>query len=213
MTVNNLNQVVILIDADFLFKKVQENYEFYRDLYPSKTFQDLNMANLIDMIAKNGRVCEKGHKVDVIFHFDLCNNLHQPDTLLEYTNFTNNDYICETDTANFYIRSYFSDPSYNRASCSDEEYEFHYMDNFSYIFNRVAQTESVTQIILVADNALLNESINNCLRTTDKLLFIERDNSFETTLMLDYTYAGSTLFFIDINYVIAFALGLNESEI
>ena len=139
--------------------------------------------------------------------------MHQPDTLLEFTNFTNKDYIYETDTANFYIRSYFSDPSYNRASCSEEEYEYHYMDNFSYIFNRVVQTESVTQIVLVADNALLSDSINHCLETTDKLLFIERDNSHETTLMLDYTYAGSTLFYIDINYVIAFALGLTETEI
>lgn len=64
MQVNNLNEVAILIDADFLSKLLINNYGFYRDLYPWKNIPNLNMLRLIDMMASNGKVIEKGRKVD-----------------------------------------------------------------------------------------------------------------------------------------------------
>lgn len=122
MKVNNLNEVAILIEADFLSKLLINNYGFYRDLYPWKNIHDVNMLRLIDTIASNGNVIEKDCKVDVIFYYNIAHPampfVGKYGDLSKFIDFNLRDYHFSTDNADFHIRSYFSDPEIR---CNDKK--------------------------------------------------------------------------------------------
>ena len=47
MNLGKLNKTVLLIDTDYLNQKIKENIGFYRDLYPDKELNTLNLYELI----------------------------------------------------------------------------------------------------------------------------------------------------------------------
>ena len=46
MNLGKLNKTVILIDTDYLNQKIKENIEFYKDLYPDKELNTINLVTL-----------------------------------------------------------------------------------------------------------------------------------------------------------------------
>lgn len=172
MQVNNLNEVAILIDADFLSKLLINNYGFYRDLYPWKNIPEVNMLRLIYTIAINGNVIEKGSKVDVIFYY---NTAHSTMPFVgKYGNLDHfivsnlHDYRFSTENADFHIRSYFSDPE---IKCNDkDEFEEEYMQGFRELLQHIASTQTIRQIVLFADSEYLNDDLELYMKSK-KILF------------------------------------------
>lgn len=212
MQVNNLNEVVILIDADFLSKLLINNYGFYRDLYPWKNIPEVNMLRLIYTIAINGNVIEKGSKVDVIFYY---NTAHSTMPFVgKYGNLDHfivsniHDYRFGTENADFHIRSYFSDPE---IKCNDKDkFEEEYMQGFRELLQHIASTQTIRQIVLFADSEYLNDDLELYMKSKKILFLIERDN--DSNFRLESTDVGK-YYFVDANYVVALSMGLSMDEL
>lgn len=214
MEVNNLNEVAILIDADFLSKLLINNYGFYRDLYPWKSIPNVNMLRLIDMIACNGNVIEKGSKVDVIFYYNIVHPVmpfvSKYGDLSKFLDFTMHDYHFNTDNADFHIRSYFSDPE---IKCNDKnDFEREYMEGFRLLLRHIASTKTIRQVVLFADSEYLNDDLELYMESNGLLFLIERDNSNESHYQLNPQDVGK-YYFVDANYVLALAMGLSMGEL
>ena len=75
MNLGKLNKTVILIDTDYLNQKIKENIEFYRDLYPDKELNTLNLYQLIYNFIVNARVESDERNIDVLFAYRLSDSL------------------------------------------------------------------------------------------------------------------------------------------
>lgn len=214
MQVNNLNEVAILIDADFLSKLLINNYGFYRDLYPWKNISNLNMLRLIDMIARNGNVIEGDNKVDVIFYYNIAHQVmpfvSKYGDLGTFLDFTLHDYHFKTENADLHIRSYFSDPDIR---CDDkDEFEEEYMRGFRELLQHIASTRTIRQIVMFADSEYLNDDLELYMESNRLLFLIERDNSNESHYRLNPQDVGK-YYFVDANYVVALSMGLSMDEL
>lgn len=214
MQVKNLNELAIVIDADFLSKLLIDNYGFYRSLYPWKDIPNVNFLKLIDTIARNGNVIEKGNKVDVIFYYNQAHSIlpftNKYGDLDQYLDFTLHNYYFSTDNANFYIRAYFSDSNIRRND--KEEFERSYMQGFREILQHVASTRTIRQIVLMADSEYLNDDLELYMESNKLLFIIERDNSYDTHYRLNPANVGK-YYFVDAHQVVALAMGLTLNEL
>lgn len=214
MQVNNLNEVAILIDADFLSRLLINNYGFYRDLYPWKNIPNLNVLRLIDLIASNGNVIEKGNKVDVIFYYNIVHPVMpfvgKHDDLSKFLDFSLHDYHFNTGNADFHIRSYFSDPEIR----CDDKYEFEemYMRGFREILQHITSTKTIRQIVMFADSEFLNDDVEFYMESNKFPILIERDNANVSNYRINPKYAGR-YYFVDANYVVALSMGLSMNEL
>lgn len=214
MQVNNLNEVAILIDADFLSKLLIKNYGFYRDLYPWKSIPNVNMLRLIDMIASNGNVIEKGSKVDVIFYYNIAHPImpfvEKYGDLTKFLDFTLRDYHFNTDNADFHIRSYFSDPE---VRCDDkEDFEREYMTGYRELLQHITSTKTIRQIVLFADSDFLNDDLELYMESSKILFLIERDHGLESHYRLNPQEVGK-YYFVNGNYVVALSMGITMNEL
>ena len=216
MKVENLNQTAILIDVDFLCKLIMHNYSFYRDFLPWKELPNLKITDIIRYIAVNGRIHERGHKVDVILYYNPAHRIlpfsQKPNNIAQFLDFTKNDYFFETDEGIFYLRSYFSDTATLEWDIEDQDaFNYKYMEGFRQILNKVVHTDSICHIVLFADNEYLNEDLNSYMKL-GKFFYIERDHSSDTHYDLEIEDIGK-YYYVDANYVIAYSMGLSNSEI
>lgn len=214
MEVRNLNEVAILIDADFLGNLLINNYGFYRNLYPWKVIPYVNMLKLVSMIASHGRVNENGSRVDVIFYYNTAHPVlpftSKYGNLETFLDSPLNDYHFKTDDGDFYIRSYFSDPEISQGD--KEEFEREYMQDFREILMHVAATRSIRKIVLVADSKYLRDDLERYMESGRIQFFIERENSHLSNYFFDACYAGK-YYFINANYAVANALGISLNEL
>ena len=75
MNLGKLNKTVLLIDTDYLNLKIKENIEFYKDLYPDKELNTLNLYQLIYNFIVNARVESDEKNIDVLFAYRLSDSL------------------------------------------------------------------------------------------------------------------------------------------
>ena len=75
MNLGKLNKTVILIDTDYLNQKIKENIEFYKDLYPDKELNTINLYQLIYKFIVNARVESDERNIDVLFAYRLSDSL------------------------------------------------------------------------------------------------------------------------------------------
>jgi hypothetical protein len=114
MNLGKLNKTVILIDTDYLNQKIKENIEFYRDLYPDKELNTLNLYQLIYNFIVNARVESDERNIDVLFAYRLSDSLlysTNPDNVWNFANAEN----LNIKEFNVTIRSFFADED---ESCS-----------------------------------------------------------------------------------------------
>lgn len=195
MNLGILNETVILIDTDFLNERISHNLTFYKDLYPDKEFEKINLANLLYNFILNARIEEAGHNVDILFAYTLGNDILtncEPNNVFSFID--TNQVQMETEKGTFLIRSFFAD--------EDETCTEHFINMLRMINN----SPRVSRIIMVADNPDLNFELEMMNEQNDKSLFIFKKHHLQTAIDADVKY-------VTILYPIAYALGLDNSEI
>ena len=194
MNLGLLNETVILIDTEFLNKKISENLNFYKNLYPEKEFAAIDLADLLYKFALNARVEEAGHKVDILFAYTLSNSVLENCTPSHLTyDISDKGVQMETDIGTFLIRSFFGD--------EDETCSQHYIN----MLRMINYNSSVARIIMIADNSELNSELEMMHMQNEKSLFLikqYRDSEIQVPIK-----------YVKIDSPIAYALGIKGGEI
>ena len=191
MNLGKLNKTVILIDTDYLNQKIKENIEFYRDLYPDKELNTLNLYPLIYYFIVNARVESDEKNIDVLFAYRLSDSLLYSTNPGNVWNFVNAQNL-NIEEWNVTIRSFFADED---ESCSE---------HFINMLNLIHRNNSVDRIIMVADSIELNDAFRFSPELLEKNLFLFRDDHD--------TNIDFSINFVNIAYTIAQSLGLDRGE-
>ena len=191
MNLGKLNKTVILIDTDYLNQKIKENIEFYRDLYPDKELNTINLYQLIYKFIVNARVESDERNIDVLFAYRPSNSFlysTNPDNVWNFVNAEN----LNIEEFNVTIRSFFVDED---ESCSK---------HFTIMFKMLHRNNSVDRVIMVADSKDLNNAFQLSPELLEKNLFLFRDDH--------NTNIDCSINFVNIAYMIAQSLGLDRGE-
>lgn len=194
MNLGVLNETVILVDTYFLNERISDNLTIYKELYPNKNFGEINLADLLYKFAINARVKESGNNVDILFAYTLSNSTLvncDPSNIFGFIDINNVQMI--TDIGTFIIRSFYSDET---ESCTD-----HFLNMLKIIYNK----QNVSRIIMIADNPEINDYLEYINSQNLKSLLMLKKGS-DSDIEVDIKY-------VNIDYPIAFALGLNDNEI
>ena len=186
-----VNKTVILIDTDYLNQKIKENIEFYRDLYPDKELNTLNLYQLIYNFIVNARVESDERNIDVLFAYRLSDSLLYSTNPGNVWNFINAENL-NIEEFNVTIRSFFADED---ESCSK---------HFTIMFKMLHRSNSVDRVIMVADSEDLNNAFQFSPELLEKNLFLFRDDHD--------TNIDFSINFVNIAYMIAQSLGLDRGE-
>ena len=193
MNLGKLNKTVILIDTDYLNQKIKENIEFYRDLYPDKELNTLNLYKLIYNFIVNARVESDERNIDVLFAYRLSDSLLYSTNPGNVWNFINAENL-NIEEFNVTIRSFSADESADE-SCSK---------HFTIMFKMLHRSNSVDRVIMVADSEDLNNAFKFSPELLEKKLFLFRDDHD--------TNIDFPINFVNIAYMIAQSLGLDRGE-
>lgn len=194
MNLGILNETVIIIDTDFLNERISHNLTFYKELYPDKNFEKINLAELLYDFALNARVEEEGRNVDIIFAYTLSNSIlvHCTPSNLTY-DISSDGVQMETDIGKFLIRSFWGDIG---ETC---------IKHFCNILSMADNSSRVARIIIIADNDFLNDQLEYMEYKKEKILLLIK-KYHHTEINVDIKY-------VNIDYIIADSLGLNKNEI
>ena len=128
MNFGKLNSTVILIDKEFLDDMIKENVQNYKNIYPNKQFDRINLSALLYSFLLNARVEESGHYIDVLFAFKSENpKLYY----CEPSDMPWDATTIETEKGDLIVRSFFAD--------EDETCRRHFnsmLDIFNFKFNK-----------------------------------------------------------------------------
>jgi len=191
MHLGKLNKTVILIDTDYLNQKIKENIEFYRDLYPDKELNTVDLYQLIYNFILGARVESDEQNIDVLFAYRLSDSLLYSTDPGNVWNFINAQNL-NIKEFNVTIRSFFADED---ESCSE---------HFTIMFKMLHRSNSVDRIIMVADSVELNDAFRFTPELLEKNLFLFRDDH--------NTNIDFSIYFVNIAYIIAQSLGLDKGE-
>jgi len=186
MKLGNLNEIVVLINTDFLNEQIRNILIFYKGLYPNKNFEKINLAGLLYNLVPYA-IIEEGYKIDILFAYTLSDSKLEHCTPSALTFDISSDGVkMETDKGTFFIRSFFADEN---ETCSN-----HFVNMLQLIYS----SPNVSRIIMVAD-------------TNDSELNFELEMmSMENEMM---NLQGKYWHYTEIKSQIAYALGLNGNEI
>ncbi|MDH6357985.1 hypothetical protein [Parabacteroides sp. PF5-9] len=187
-----LSETIILINTDFLNQQICFTLDIYKEVYPFKDFDKINLENLLYQFALNARIEEVGHVVDVIFAYKLNSSFLThciPEDVFCFID--SNQVKVETEIGSFRIRSFFADQN---ETCNE-----HYIN----ILKDIYRNPRVSRIVMVADNYELNNEIL-MMNDSKSLFFLKKYHDTEIEIPVKY---------VNINYPIAYALGLAKSEI
>ncbi|MEO1945195.1 MAG: hypothetical protein ABGY11_12915 [Candidatus Thioglobus sp.] len=191
MILGKLNKTVILIDKDYLNKKIKENIEFYRDLYPDKHLDIISLSQLIHNFILNARVEIDEGNIDVLFAYRSDDSLlysTDPDNVWSFINAQNLN-IGEWSVT---LRSFFA--------AEDESCSKH----FTNMLKMIHRNNSVDRVIMIADSVELNNELRFSPELLEKNLFLFRDDH--------NTNIDFSINFVNITYMIAQSLGLSREE-
>lgn len=190
-----LHKTVILIDTDFLNEKLSENIRFYQNLYRDKSFHKISLENLLYNFVVNARIDEPGNTIDVLFAYTLSNSSLQrcePDDVFGFIDARNINF--QTDKGTLRIRSFFAD--------EDETCTQHFLNMLTSIYHN----PDVSRIVMIADNDELNYELEYMIRSDAKkdLFMIKNYHNSCIDVLVKY---------VNIDYPIAYAMGLNDGEV
>lgn len=204
MKLPKLNESVILIDAEFLINMIRSNYAFYTDLYKGRTFPQISLYKIINIIASTSRILQEDEIVNVIFFSKLGNdilpNTTEPNRLFEFANFTNNPVHCVINNCKFELAYYFADPEISE----DDEEE--YCDEFGQLLIGAAYDHNTFNISIVANNHYYNRYLHDFGVNLDKHFVIFK--GLDSGIRIDSPKFSTATF----DYVIATCMGLKSYE-
>jgi len=189
-----LNKTVILIDSEFLNERIEWNLNFYKQLYPNKKFKKINLGYLLYQFAINVGVEEPGQQVDILFAYTLSNSVLKhctPNNLA--MDISDDGAKIKTDKGIFFIRAFFADEN---ETCSE---------HFINMLRMAYYDAGVSRIIMIADNSELNFELKMMYNQSEKDLFLIK--------LYRGTKISVPIRYANVNYPIAYALGLNRQEI
>ena len=192
---NFLSKTVMLIDTNFLNEQINLTLNFYKNLYPNKIFEKIQLDNLLYNFARYVDFREADRNVAVIFAYGIDQSgllSHcEPNNLLDFIDI--HQVQMQTDLCRFNIRSYFG--AEDETCC----------EHFVHLLKEVMYKRMVSRIIVIADCYELNYELR-MMNEEDKekiILFRKRDTEI-TVVPISYGY---------IDYPLARALGLKGGEI
>jgi hypothetical protein len=198
-----LHESVILIDGEFLIKKIKENYDFYSDLYPDKEFNNIRLVDIIEIVASSSKIIHPYDSVNVIILYRLSNSVlpytSEPNNLFVLSDYVNMPMGCKINECNFDFASFFSNPDY------DDDYN--YYEEFNQLLNVIAYDGETFSISLVADNEVCNYPLEEFDDMLDKSFFIFRGTDYEIGIN-----GSEKINYVNFDYVIAMCMGLRQSE-
>lgn len=193
MILQPLQQTVILIDTDFINEMIVENFKYYKKLHPDKEFRN-NIAELIYRFVESARVHQPGQNIDILFAYHTDNDtvLHFEPGSLAYFNDAFHVQL-KTDRGVFLFRSFFG---YDDETCGEHLLKMLSSVNFN---------DNVSKIVVVSDDACLNTQLAEIYEEdADKVILIKRSRDSEIDTGFRY---------VNIDHPIAFAFGLERSEL
>jgi hypothetical protein len=193
MFLGELSENVIIIDVNFLNAVTKETLEFYTKSKPEKKFEPYNLGEIIYMVAQSAKINAKGDTVDVILAYNrsqdelyFCEQEAPSGFILESE--------METDIGDFKVRSFFG-----------EEDDTSNVKNTREIIDLARQDDNVENIIIVADNAELNDTVQEIL-----------DKQKQNILMFKLyrgTQITADVYYVNFEHIVAFGLGLTREEL
>jgi hypothetical protein len=194
MDLGDFTETVIIIDTDFLNRKIKSILNTYSERYPEKIFLKINTTKLISFLPVVTNVFENGRFVDIIFCHQFENDILffcNPNSL----KLKINGAVLKKERGNFKLKTLFADKESNQSN----------IDHFNEILNSVYLNSNVARIVMVADNVLLNDVLNNYLTERKKVLFVLKDKMESKMNVRVRKFSIDTLIHI--------ALGLKLNEI
>lgn len=193
MFLGELPNNVIIIDVNFLNAVTKETLEFYTKSKPEKNFEPYNLGELIYMLAQNAKINAKDETIDVI---------------LAYNSSYNELYFCEqeapsnfiiesemeTDIGNFRVRSFFG-----------EKEDTTNVENTREIIDLTRSDDTVKNIVVVADNEEINSTIQDIIEEQKQNVFMFK--------LYRGTKITADVYYINIEHIVAFSLGLSREEL
>ena len=161
MRIGELNKTVILIDSDFLNERILSTMHFYKELYPDKEFEVINLFELIDSFSHNARLEDSENDLDVLFAYRLSNdNLENCRPRNLTVDISSNGVRIKSELRNFVIRSFFADEN---ESCSR-----HFVNMLKIVHSK----SNVSKIIMIGDSPELNSELKLMLNASDRKFFL-----------------------------------------
>ena len=203
MKLPKLHESVILIDAEFLIKKIKENYDFYSDLYSDREFKEIQLTDIINIVASTSRIINPNDSVSVIILYKLGNEIlpctSEPNDLFVFNDYVNNPMRCTINECRFDFASFFANPE------STSEFAFH--EEFNSLLEQIAYDEYTFSISIIADNESCNYHLEELNEAVDKSFYIFRGTDYEIGI------GNSEKFnYVNFDYVVAMCMGLEQSE-
>lgn len=193
MFLGELPKNVIIIDINFLNAVTKDTLEFYTKSKPEKKFEPYNLGELIYMLAQNAKINAKGETVDVILAYNSSYNeiyfcqQEAPTDFIEGMSM-------ETDIGNFRVRSFFG-----------EQEDTTNVNNTREIIDLARSDSNVENIIIVADNAEINSTVQEIVEEPKQNVFMFK--------LYRKTQITADVYYINIEHIVAFSLGLTLEEL
>ena len=193
MFLGELPKNVIIIDVNFLNAVTKETLEFYTKSKPEKKFEPYNLGEIIYMIAQSAKINVKGEKIDVILAYNSSYNELYFCQQEAPTNFIEGMSM-ETDIGNFNVRSFFG-----------EQDDTSNVRNTREIIDLARSDDHVENIIIVADNAELNDTVQEILNEQKQNVFMFK--------LYRGTQITADVYYVNFEHIVAFSLGLTREEL
>lgn len=199
MSIQPLHPTVILIDKVFLNDSIVKTVEFYKELYPQKHFEEIEIQNLLYQFLRWARVEEEGQVIDVIFAYTWSDSVLAFCKSCDVFDFIDVHRVSfPTDKGILRVRSF---------SADEEEGETSILKLIDMLYGTF-YSKIVSTVILVAEDAELNPIL--------KRIYAEQtDGEKEKSLIMIKNRTSDIevpAIWVNIVYPIAEALGLERSE-
>ncbi len=197
----------ILIDMEYLIRKINECYVFYGNLYPEKYFRKFDITTLLSCFVSTARIMYEGDPVNVIFYHKLGNTeipySEGPQDVMEYCNYLQPGRLINRHGATMNLYSFYADPE-----GEDMDYEEEFADHLREIANK----DDCFTVIVCKDGEyidILNYWIEEFDKHIEKKFFLFRD--IDSSFGLDYP--SDKFSYVTLDYAIGLCMGLQREEL
>lgn len=205
----NLNKcsTYILIDVEYLIKKINECYKFYIGLYPEKKLNRFDITNLLTSIMQTTHTMHNGDNINVIFYYKLGNSeipySNGQLDVWEFNNLQNPVKLIYEQGLTMNLYSIFSDPE-----CDDE---LSYNEEFIMHLRQIVTSQDAFTIVVCKDNEnsdTINYWLEEFEKNIDKKFYIYRDIDYK----IGIGYYSQKFSYVALDYAIASCMGLKSYE-
>lgn len=197
----------ILIDMEYLIKKINDCYEFYGNLYPDKYFRKFDINTLLTCFVSTARIMHEGDPVNVIFYHKLGNTeipySEGPQDIMEYSNYLQPGRLINRQGATMNLYSFYADPEGD-----DMDYE----NEFENHLREIANKSDCFTVVVCKDGEssdMLNYWIEEFDKHIDKIFYLFRD--IDSSFGLNYP--SDKFSYVTLDNAIGLCMGLQRGEL